>query len=87
MPTLLRWAVTGGLLLRAMVVRFLLPPRPEFLVSRRTPFADDTNSEDSSAAVLLVRVALVAEEETRGCHGWGVDPGGEGGGGLLIYPL
>lgn len=79
--------MTGGLLLRAMVVRFLLPPRPEFLVSRRTPFADDTNSEDSSAAVLLVRVALVAEEETRGCHGWGVDPGGKGGGGLLIYPL
>lgn len=45
MPTLLRWAVTGGLLLRAMFLRFLVPPRPEFLVSRRTPFIDDATSE------------------------------------------
>ena len=44
-PTLLRWAVTGGLLTRAMILRFLVPPRPEFLVSRRTPFIDDATSE------------------------------------------
>lgn len=47
MPTLLRWAVTGGLLLRAMFLRFLVPPRPGFLISRRTPFIDDATSEYS----------------------------------------
>lgn len=37
-PLMLQWVVKGCLLLRALVLRFLVPPRPECLASRRTPY-------------------------------------------------
>lgn len=34
----------GSLYLRALLIRLFLPPRPEFLINRRTPFDDDTGT-------------------------------------------
>lgn len=38
-PTLLQWFMKGSLLMRAWFIRFLLPPRPDFMAVRRTPLS------------------------------------------------
>ena len=62
-----------------MIVRFLVPPRPEILVCRRTPFIDDAASEYSHACekcfIGLFQVGA-GEQKRRGEGGYIVVFGG-----------
>ncbi|CBN79057.1 conserved unknown protein [Ectocarpus siliculosus] len=47
-PTLLQWFMKGSLWMRALFIRFLLPPRPDFMAVRRTPLSGVAEGESSS---------------------------------------
>lgn len=49
-PLLLKVFVHGALWMRAMAIRFLVPPRPEFLAVRRTPYGSDDGMSFCPAA-------------------------------------
>lgn len=44
-PILLQWFMKATLLLRAVAIRFFMPPRPDFLVARRTPASGHAEGE------------------------------------------
>ncbi|CAM9566580.1 unnamed protein product [Pylaiella littoralis] len=64
-PLLLQWFLKATFLLRAAVIRFLMPPRPDFLDVRRTSPSDD--AKENSADVLLKPNFCPFQDAQLGC--------------------